>query len=100
MIRAALGAASGAAPVVAHHDGLRSAGFAQYVESLAGRGLLAPDCDLHEVTDVFMTLLGSDVYLAFTADRGWSVDRYVSWATGTLAALFLREPVPGASPAP
>jgi AcrR family transcriptional regulator len=77
--------------LVAHHDALRSAGFAQYVDSLDERGLLAPDCDPREVTDVFLTLLGSDVYLDFTEARGWSVDRYVSWATDTLCTLFLRE---------
>ncbi len=77
--------------LLAHHDALRSAGFGQYVESLDERGLLAPDCDPREVADVFLTLLGSDVYLNFTEARGWSVDRYLSWATTTLCTLFLRE---------
>lgn len=79
--------------LVAHHDAMRSAGFGQYVETLDERGLLAPDCDPREVTDVLLTILGSDVYLNFTEDRGWSVDRYVSWATNTLCTLLLREPV-------
>jgi AcrR family transcriptional regulator len=79
--------------LVAHHDAMRSAGFGQFVESLDERGLLAPDCDPREATDVLLTLLGSDVYLNFTEDRGWSVDRYVSWATNTLCTLFLGESV-------
>jgi AcrR family transcriptional regulator len=77
--------------LIAHHDALRCAGFGQYVESLHERGLLAANCDPREVTDVFLTLLGSDVYLNFTEARGWSVDRYASWATDTLCALFLRK---------
>lgn len=76
--------------LIARHEALRSAGFGQYVESLEERGLLAPDYDPREVTDVFLTLLGSDVYLNFTEDRGWSVDHYVAWATDTLAR-FLRK---------
>jgi AcrR family transcriptional regulator len=78
--------------LIAHHEALRSAGFGQYVESLEERGLLAAGCDPREVTDVFLTLLGSDVYLNFTEARGWSVDRYVSWATDTLCDLFLQKP--------
>jgi AcrR family transcriptional regulator len=76
--------------LIAHHDALRSAGFRQYVDSLEERGLLATDRDPHEVTDVFLTLLGSDVFLNFTEARGWSVDHYVAWATDTLT-LFLRK---------
>lgn len=79
------------AALLAHHNALRSTGFAEYVDSLADRRLLAPNCDAREVTDVLLTLLGSDVYLDFTEARGWSVDRYVSWATTTLCTLFLRQ---------
>lgn len=77
--------------LLAHHDALRSTGFAQYVESLHERGPLTPDCDLSEVTDVLLTLLGSDVYLNFTQARGWSIDHYDSWATDTLCTLLLRK---------
>ena len=80
--------------LLARHETLRSTGFAEYVEALAGRGLLAPDCRPEEMTDVLLTLLGSDVYLALTQTRGWPIDRYVSWATNTLATLFLRDVPP------
>jgi AcrR family transcriptional regulator len=76
--------------LIAHHDALRSAGFRQYVESLTERALIREDIDPSEVTDVLLTILGSDAYLNFTESRGWSVDHYVSWATDTLCTLFLR----------
>jgi AcrR family transcriptional regulator len=76
--------------LIAHHEALRSAEFGRYVASLEERRLLVAECAPREVTDVFLTLLGSDVYLNFTEARGWSVDRYVSWATEALCTLFLR----------
>lgn len=81
--------------LLAHHEALRSTGFAQYVASLDDRGLLAPGCEPGEATDVLLTLLGSNVFLDFTEARGWSVDRYVSWATDTLCTLLLRDPAHG-----
>jgi AcrR family transcriptional regulator len=78
--------------LLAHHDALRSAAFSQFVETLEERALLEPDSDRRQVADVLLTLLGSDVYLNLTQARGWSVDRYVSWATDTLCTLLLRKP--------
>ena len=81
------------AAVVDHHEELRVAGFRDYVDSLADRGLLRAGVDVAEATDVLLTLVGSDVFLAFTDGRSWSVERYVRWATDALSALLL---APGA----
>lgn len=75
--------------LIAHHDSLRVPGFRAYVDTLADRGLLRPGLDPAEATDVLLTLAGSEVFLAFTADRGWSVPRYVAWTTDALCAVLV-----------
>lgn len=76
--------------LVAHHEEIRRNGFSQFVETLAERELLVPGTDLSEVTDVFLTVLGSAFHLDFTQGRGWSVDRDAAWASST--ALHIRTP--------
>jgi AcrR family transcriptional regulator len=77
--------------VIAHHESLRRQGFRNYIETLAGRGLLREGLDADEATDVLLTLVGSEIFLDFTEGRGWSVERYVSWTTETLRLVLLRD---------
>ncbi|CAN5194743.1 hypothetical protein BH24ACT12_BH24ACT12_13080 [soil metagenome] len=76
--------------VIAHHESLRTVGFRSYVDTFMTRGLLRDGLDAGEATDVLLTLVGSDIFLNFTRDRGWSSERYVSWTTDALCSLLLR----------
>lgn len=80
------------AEVVAHHESLRAEGYRSYIETLVSRGMLRPGLDPAEATDVLLTLVGSDVFLGFTQERRWSVERYVVWTTDALCALVVAEP--------
>ena len=74
--------------VVAHHARLRHAGYRAYIDTMHARGLLAVDAD--EATDVLLSLVGSDLFLVLTEDRGWSAQRYAAWTTAALCWLLLR----------
>jgi AcrR family transcriptional regulator len=78
--------------LIDHHESLRTQGFRSYIDSLAARGLLRDGLDPAEATDVLLTLAGSDVFLNFTHERGWTVQRYVTWTTDALSALLLQPP--------
>lgn len=78
--------------VIAHHESLRTQGYRSYIDTLDARGLLKQALDPAEATDVLLTLVGSDVFLNFTAERGWSVKRYVAWTTDALCRLLLDPP--------
>lgn len=78
--------------LINHHEFLRIQGFRSYIDTLAARGLLRDGLDPAEATDVLLTLTGSDVFLNFTEERGWTVKRYVAWTTDTLSLLLLRPP--------
>lgn len=75
--------------VIAYHEALRATGFRRYIDTFVARGLLKEGLDAGEATDVLLTLAGSDVFLNFTEDRGWSKERYVTWATDALCSLLL-----------
>ncbi|MPZ95028.1 MAG: TetR/AcrR family transcriptional regulator [Propionibacteriales bacterium] len=75
--------------VIAHHESLRTAGYRSFLDSLARRRLLRKGLNRAQATDVLLTLVGSDVFLNFTEDRGWSVKRYVAWTTSTLCSQLL-----------
>ena len=78
--------------LIDHHESLRTQGFRSYIDTFAARGLLRDGLDPAEATDVLLTLTGSDVFLNFTEERGWTVQRYVAWTTDALCALLLRLP--------
>lgn len=80
--------------VLADHERLRVAGFRSYLETLSARGLLRSEVTLDEATDVLLTLAGSTTFLEFTEGRGWTIERWTSWTTATLADLLL-EPTKG-----
>lgn len=75
--------------LIAHHESLRTQGFRTYVETLGSRGLLRENLDPAEATDVLLTLAGADVFLNFTAERGWALERYVTWTSEALCSLLL-----------
>lgn len=87
--RAAATTESEVADIVAHHETLRVAGFRTYADSLAARRLLRQGLDPAEATDVLLTLVGSEVFLSLTEDRGWPVERYVRWTCLALGSLLL-----------
>jgi AcrR family transcriptional regulator len=78
--------------LINHSESLRTQGFRSYIDALAARGLLRDGLDPAEATDVLLTLAGSDVFLNFTGERGWTVKRYVAWTTDALCHLLLRPP--------
>lgn len=80
--------------VLVHHEKLRVAGFRSYLETFSARGLLRKELALDEATDVLLTLVGSATFLEFTEGRSWSIKRWTSWTTATLAGLLL-EPTRG-----
>ena len=75
--------------VIAHHESMREAGFREYLATFVERGFLREGLDLDEATDVLLTLVGSDIFIAFTEDRDWDVDRWIAWTTDTLAGRLL-----------
>lgn len=75
--------------VLVHHERLRVAGFRSYLETFSARGLLRRELALDEATDVLLTLVGSTTFLEFTEGRAWSIKRWTSWTTATLAGLLL-----------
>ena len=78
--------------LINHSESLRTQGFRSYIDALAARGLLRDGLDPAEATDVLLTLAGSDVFLNFTGERGWTVKRYIAWTTDALCLLLLRPP--------
>jgi AcrR family transcriptional regulator len=77
--------------VLAHHEGMREEAFRRYVDTFIDRGLLRVGLAAAEATDVLLSLVGSDMFLVFTDDRGWPVERWVAWTTDTLAGLLLAD---------
>jgi len=77
--------------VLAHHEGMREEAFRRYVDTFIDRGLLRVGLAAAEATDVLLSLVGSDLFLVFTDDRGWPVERWVAWTTDTLAGLLLAD---------
>lgn len=75
--------------VKASGQAFRTQSFREYADSLAARGLLREELDAAEAADVLLTLVGSEVFLAFTEERGWTVERYVAWSTETLCTLLV-----------
>lgn len=78
--------------LIAHHESLRKPAFRNYVDTLLARGLLRRGLDADEATDVLLTLAGSDVFLNFIEQRGWTVTRYIAWTTEALSALLVEPP--------
>jgi hypothetical protein len=68
----------------------RLADFAAFTQLLAGKQALRPDLTAQHATDIIFCLVSPEVYLSFTAQRGWTPDQWAQWASHTLTATILR----------
>ena len=57
---------------------------------LAGKQALRPGLTVQHATDILFCLVSPEVYLSFTAQRGWTPDQWAQWASHTLTATILR----------
>jgi hypothetical protein len=65
----------------------RRIGMAEAARSLAGDdGLRIP---IDEAADVLWVIFSPDVFMQFTRDKGWSVERYEAWVLDTLERTLL-----------
>lgn len=78
--------------VYARGEEYRRTQFGRFVRSLDERGLLRHDLDVERATDILMTMFGSQTYLSFTSDHGWTPPEFADWLTGVLPAMLLERP--------
>jgi AcrR family transcriptional regulator len=65
----------------------RRTGMAQAAQSLAGGdGLRIP---IDEAADVLWVIFSPDVFMQFTRDKGWSMERYEAWVLDTIEQTLL-----------
>jgi hypothetical protein len=81
---------SGFLEVFDHHERLRAIGYRRFVDTLSARGCLKPGVTPEEATDVLLTLVGPNVFLDLTQERGWNVSRYGQWVGQALGLLILQ----------
>lgn len=70
-------------------EALRLDGCVRIVQSLARYGWLRAGLSVEEGADVLATTLSPQSYLAFTVDRGWTVDHLGEWLKHALPRLLL-----------
>jgi AcrR family transcriptional regulator len=68
----------------------RIADYQVFAQMLASKQALRPDLTAEHATDIIFTLASPEVYLSFTAQRGWTSGQWEHWITHTLAATILR----------
>src|SRR5712664_541609 len=68
----------------------RLADFVAFTQLLAGKQALRPELTVQHAADILFCLVSPEVYLAFTAQRGWTPDQWAQWASHTLTATVLR----------
>lgn len=73
-------------------EAFRRVQFGRFVRSLDDRGLLRDGLDVERATDILVTMFGSQTYLSFTTDHGWTDDEFAEWLSGALGALLLVRP--------
>ena len=73
----------------ARSEALRLDGCAQMVQALADHDALRAGLSLEEAADVLATTLSPQSFLAFTVDRGWTVDHLGEWLKHALPRLLL-----------
>lgn len=66
------------------NERLRVAGYTQLVDMLARKHPLRPDQTGTTARDVLLTLLGPQVYFAFTNELGWSNSEFATWVHAAL----------------
>lgn len=73
-------------------EALRLEACLQMVQALEDHGALRPGLTLEDAADILATTLSPQSYLAFTVDRGWTVDRLGTWLKDALPRLLLDIP--------
>jgi AcrR family transcriptional regulator len=68
----------------------RLADFVAFAQLLADKQALRPDVTVQHATDILYCLVSPEVYLSFTAQRGWAPDQWAQWTSRTLTATILR----------
>jgi AcrR family transcriptional regulator len=71
---------------------LRLDACVRMVQALADHGSLRSGLSVPEAADILATTLSPQSFLAFTVDRGWSVDRVGRWLKDALPRLLLDAP--------
>jgi len=71
-------------------DGRRD-GMRRMTQVMADRNELRPNLDENRAADILSAVSRHDLYLAFIAEAGWSVEEYKAWAFATLARQLLSE---------
>lgn len=70
-------------------EALRLEGCVRMVQALADHGSLRPGLSVAEGADILATTLSPQSFLAFTVDRGWSVDHLGAWLKDALPRLLV-----------
>ena len=60
------------------------------VQQLADKDALRPELTVDRAADIVFCLVSFEVYLLFTAERGWTPAQWERWITATLTATILR----------
>lgn len=76
-------------------EALRVAGCVHFVQALADHGALRPALSVAEAADILAMTLSPQTFLAFTLERGWTVDRLGAWLKDALPRLLVDESGPG-----
>lgn len=71
---------------------MRYESYRRVIELIAAKGRLRSGIDLDMATDILLTFVGDDLYLAFLRDRGWTHDRCVDYLCSAVPELLLAEP--------
>lgn len=70
-------------------EALRLAGSARMIQALADHGELRSDLSVSAAVDILATELSPQSFLAYTVDRGWSVERLAGWLKDALPRLLV-----------
>ena len=70
-------------------EALRLDGCVQMIQALADHGSLREGLSVEEAADVLATTLSPQSFLAFTVDRGWTVEHLAAWLKDALPRLLV-----------
>lgn len=73
----------------ARGEALRLDACVQMVQALADHGSLRAGLSVEEGADILATTLSPQSFLAFTVDRGWTVDHLATWLKDALPRLLV-----------
>lgn len=70
---------------------LRLDACVRMVQALADHGSLRPELSVEDAADILGTTLSPQSFLAFTVDRGWTVEHLRGWLKDALPRLLVRD---------